>query len=164
MKSPFYSNIFFCLSSQLKHVLLARLRYILIYLPYFFSNTSLFLLPHSSMASIMGIRLMPSDVMEYTERGGCSAKAVFSTNPSSTISLNCMSRTLGVASGNALCSSLGRMDLWRSSSSMHDFHLESIRLIVSLKGQSISIGIFLSYIKYRFRQSYKYRDKNAYSE
>ena len=59
---------------------------------------------------------------------------------------HCMSSTRGVASGNILCSSLGRRERCLSSSSMQDFHLESMRLMVSRSGQPRSTGIFLSYI------------------
>lgn len=98
------------------------------------------------MASMIGIRVMPSGVIEYSERGGSSGYMVFDTNPSSTSSFSCRSSTRGVASGNILCSSLGRRVRCRSSSSIHDFHLESIRLMVSRRGQSKSTGIFLSYM------------------
>ena len=39
---------------------------------YFFSNSSVFLLPHSIIASMIGINVMPKAVMAYSERGGSS--------------------------------------------------------------------------------------------
>ena len=123
-------------------------------LPYFFSNNSVFLLPHSIIASIIGISVIPKGVMAYSERGGNSGKIVLETKPSSTNSFNCRSSTRGVASGNILWSSLGRNGLWRNSSKMQDFHFESIRLMVNRKGQSKSTGIFLSYINFSLSNYY----------
>ena len=42
------------------------------YFPYFRSNKSLFFLPHSNMASMIGIKVIPREVMEYSDRGGSS--------------------------------------------------------------------------------------------
>ena len=115
--------------------------------PYFLSNNSAFRFPQSIIASIIGISVVPSGVIAYSERGGSSGKMVLETRPSSTNSFSWRSSTRGVASGKSLWSSLGRNGLWRNSSKIQDFHFESIRLMVNRKGQSKSTGIFLSYIR-----------------
>lgn len=102
--------------------------------------------PHCSMASIIGNNELPRSVIQYSERGGSSGYIVLRIRPSSTISLRCISNTRGAALGRCLCISLGRIaSPERNSSRIQGFHLDSIRLIVSLNGQLRSTGIFFSY-------------------
>ena len=49
------------------------------------------------------------------------------------------------------------MAVWRSSSSMHDFHLEPIKLSVNLNGQLRSMGILRSYMLFDVSIVCKYR-------
>ena len=114
--------------------------------PYFRSKISKCSSPHLSIWSMIGISDSPSSEIVYSERGGSSGNIVFLMSPSSTISLSWMSSTRGAASGRHLCISLGRRGRPSlSSSRIQDFHFYSIRLIVSLSGQSRSTGIFFSY-------------------
>ena len=95
---------------------------------------------------MIGIRDNPRAVILYSDRGGSSGKIVFATSPSPTISLSWISNTRGAASGRHLWISLGRFGSpFLNSSRIQDFHFDSIRLIVSLNGQSRSTGSFFSY-------------------
>ena len=114
--------------------------------PYIFLSVGRNQIPQSSSCLIIGSRVFPVSVKEYSEWGGSSAKIFFSMTPCISNSFNCWLITLVFASGKCFWISLGRFAPSFYASIMQHFHLPPMTSIVTLIQQSMLNGIFFSYI------------------
>ena len=115
-------------------------------IPYIFLSVGRNQFPQSSSWLMIGNKVFPVSVKEYSEWGGSSAKIFFSIIPCISNSFNCWLITRVFASEKCLWISLGRFAPSFSASMMQHFHLPPMTSIVTLMQQSMLKAIFFSYI------------------